>query len=159
MTNRRTHDIFATAAAIVAAVYFVDRDNKAQERLRREAERRRAVLDALRRATRNDGSVIKPASSRTPILAPLAAERPPVRPMAGVGVRSCPVGLNRDSVTRDRHENATRPRQTPEQRRIDRELDARIERWAQGPRHDACRRPGSGSARTIHQMLFTARAI
>lgn len=68
MTNRRAHDIFATAAAIVAAVYFVDRDNKAQERLRREAERRRAVLDALRRATRNDGSVIKPASSRTPDL-------------------------------------------------------------------------------------------
>lgn len=56
--------------------------------------------------------------------------------------------------------NATRPRQTPEQRRIDRELDARIR--AMGPEARAMMlvvareavQPG-----TIHQMLFTARAI
>lgn len=51
MTNQGRNDLYATAAAIVAAICLVRHDNAQQERRRREAERREAVHFCLRRAT------------------------------------------------------------------------------------------------------------
>lgn len=68
--NRRINDIIATAGAILAAAYFVQKDNAELERLqrlRREAERRRAVLEALRRASRpSEKPDHSPQEGRTP---------------------------------------------------------------------------------------------
>ncbi|HSW02584.1 MAG TPA: hypothetical protein VLI39_20645 [Sedimentisphaerales bacterium] len=52
--NKRINDIIATAITAMLAVYVTEKDNldELKERRRREAERRQAVLEALRRASR-----------------------------------------------------------------------------------------------------------
>jgi hypothetical protein len=65
--GKTMNDVISTALACVAAAYLTDRDNRRLAE-RRATERRAAVMEALRRASQNNGSTVRPASPRTPYL-------------------------------------------------------------------------------------------
>lgn len=83
--GKTINDVISTALACVAVAYLSDMDNDRRLRQEAAAQRRAAVMGALRRATRNEGSTTQPALSGTPTLAGQEGRSAP-RPARGKGV-------------------------------------------------------------------------